>query len=103
VKNTGSVAGDEVSELYLIPPQSGLSPKQVLAGFERVHLNAGETKHVTFYLDPRTLSQVDEKGTRAVIAGNYKVSLGSSQPDGDLGSAAVSAQFSVEGTQQIPR
>ena len=38
---------------------------------------------ITFQLDPRTLSQVDEKGIRAVSAGNYKLSLGSSQPDGD--------------------
>ena len=67
VKNTGSLAGDEVSELYLIPPQSALSPKLALAGFQRFHLNPGETRHLTFTLDPRTLSQVDEKGTRAVI------------------------------------
>ncbi|MGA7242770.1 MAG: glycoside hydrolase family 3 C-terminal domain-containing protein, partial [Terracidiphilus sp.] len=83
VRNTGSIPGDEVSELYLIPPQSGLAPKVALAGFQRFHLNPGETRHITFTLDPRTLSQVDAKGTRAAFPGNYKLSLGSSQPDGD--------------------
>ncbi len=83
VSNTGSLPGDEVAELYLIPPQSTISPKLALAGFERFHLNPGETRHLTFTLDPRTLSQVDEKGTRAVTPGNYRLSLGSSQPDGD--------------------
>ncbi len=32
-----------------------------LAGFHRVHLAPGATQHVVFHLDPRTLSQVDEK------------------------------------------
>ena len=83
LKNTGTLAGDEVSELYLIPPQSALAPKQTLVGFQRVHLNAGETRHISFQLDPRTLSQVDESGTRAVTPGKYNLSLGSSQFDGD--------------------
>ena len=103
VKNTGSLAGDEVSELYLVPPQNPISPRHALAGFERIHLAAGETKHIIFHLDPRTLSQVDEKGTRAVTAGNYKLSLGSSQPDGDLGSASVSASFTIKGNKELPR
>jgi len=102
VRNTGSVAGDEVAQLYLIPPQSALSPKQALSGFQRLHLDPGETKHITFKLDPRTLSQVDDKGTRAVTPGEYKLSLGSSQPDGALGSSTISAPFTITGTRQLP-
>ena len=103
VRNTGSVAGDEVTQLYLIPPQSALSPKQALSGFQRLHLDPGETKHITFKLDPRTLSQVDDKGTRAVTPGEYKLSLGSSQPDGALGSSTISAPLTITGTNQLPR
>ena len=103
VRNTGSVAGDEVAQLYLIPPQSALSPKQALSGFQRLHLDPGETKHITFKLDPRTLSQVDDKGTRAVTPGEYKLSLGSSQPDGALGSSTISAPLTITGTNQLPR
>ena len=102
VRNIGSLAGDEVSELYLIPPQSPLAPKQALAGFERLHLNPGETRHITFHLDPRTLSQVDEQGTRAVTPGSYKLSLGSSQPDGDLGTSNIFASFTIGGAKDLP-
>ncbi len=44
VKNTGSRAGDEVAELYLVPPQTSVSPALALGGFTRIHLAPGETK-----------------------------------------------------------
>ena len=103
VKNVGNLAGDEVAELYLAPPRTGVSPQLALAGFERLHLNAGETKHVTFHLDPRTLSQVDDKGVRAVRPGRYRVSIGGSQPGGDAAQAVRSMEFTLAGTQQLPR
>jgi beta-glucosidase len=103
VRNTGSLPGDEVSELYLIPAPSGLAPKQMLAGFQRFHLNPGEARRLTFTLDPRTLSQVDEKGARAVTQGNYKLSLGSSQPDGNAANTTQSATFTITGTRGLPR
>jgi beta-glucosidase len=103
VKNAGKAAGDEVAELYLRSPQTSISPKIALAGFERVHLDAGESKHVTFHLDPRTLSQVDEKGNRAVQPGNYQVSLGGSQPDGDAAAGVQTRNFTIAGMRPIPR
>jgi len=101
VKNTGSRAGDEVTELYLTPPHTGVSPALALAGFNRVHLGPGETRHVSFNLDPRTLSQVDEKGVRSVSPGSYRVSVGGSQP-----TEAQSSQigdFTIDGTKELPR
>jgi beta-glucosidase len=103
VKNTGAAAGDEVAELYLTPPKTEVSPKLALQGFERVHLNAGETKHVVFHLDSRELSEVDDKGGRAVVPGQYRISLGGSQPEGDAADGVRSAEFSVVGTKEIPR
>ena len=102
VRNTGSFAGDEVAELYFRPPHSAdaqTGPRRI----QRFHLNPGETRHVTFTLDPRTLSQVDEKGTRAVLPGRYQISLGGSQPDGDAGQGVQSKEFNIVGTEQIPR
>ena len=98
VKNTGSRAGDEVAELYLTPPHTEVSPKLALAGFKRIHLAAGETKHIIFELDPRTLSQVDEKGVRAVRSGDYTIHVGGSQPP--VGSAGL--QVHISGTQELP-
>ena len=103
VTNSGSSAGDEVAELYLTPPHTDVSPTLALAAFERIHIDAGETKHLVFHLDPRTLSQVDDKGNRAVTAGAYRVSLGSSQPTGDAAQSVVTQQFTIEGTLPLPR
>jgi len=99
VKNTGKRAGEEVAELYLTPPHTDVSPNQALNGFTRVHLAPGETKHVTFTLDPRTLSQVDDKGIRAVTPGSYRIAIGGAQP-GEITNAQT---FAIEGTHEMPR
>ena len=99
VKNTGSVAGDEVAELYLAPPQTALSAAKALSGFERVHLLPGATKHVIFHLDPRTLSQVGADGSRKVMPGNYSISVGGSQPQ----PGSLSENFKITGSQDLPR
>jgi beta-glucosidase len=100
VKNTGSRAGDEVAQLYLTPPQTNVSPSLALDGFTRVHLAPGETRHVTFRLDPRTLSQVDDNGTRAVTPGSYRIAVGGSQPF--VSTNGQTADFTIEGTQELP-
>ena len=100
VRNEGSRDGDEVAELYLMPPHTKLSPALALEGFKRVHLAVGETKHVHFELTPREVSLVDAKGNRIVTAGQYSLSLGGSQPaDGKT----QIAEFSIEGRQELPR
>jgi len=100
VKNTSAREGDEVTELYLMPPADGVAPKLALEGFMRMHLKAGESRHVTFTLHPRELSVVDSKGVRAVRAGIYSVALGSAQP---AEAKDLSAKFTISGTQTLPR
>ncbi len=106
VKNTGGRAGDEVAELYLIPPHDangGLSPNLQLEAFERVHIAPGATKHVIFKLSPRQLSEVDDKGIRSVQPGSYKLSVGGSQPDDPRAPAKPqTATFTIVGTQELP-
>ena len=55
VTNTGAVRGDEVPQVYVGSPASPPVPMAVraLAGFERVSLDPGQTKHVTIELAPR--------------------------------------------------
>jgi beta-glucosidase len=56
VTNTGNVAGDEVVQLYIHQKfGSDSRPMRELKGFERVPLRPGETKTVTFELDPEQL------------------------------------------------
>jgi beta-glucosidase len=99
VTNTGKLAGDEVAQLYLIPPSSPVNPALELEGFERVHLGAGETRHLRFTLDPRQLSLVDGEGKRAVRAGEYRVAVGGSQPT----ASSLAATFAIAGSQPIAR
>lgn len=99
VKNTGPVVGDEVAELYLTPPRSAAAPIYALKGFNRVHLAPGELRRVHFTLDPRTLSQVDAEGARAVLPGAYTLSVDGSQPK----PSTLSAPLTITGTQALPR
>jgi beta-glucosidase len=56
VKNSGSVAGDEVVQLYVHQRTgSDARPRREMKGFERVALGPGETKTVSFKLGPEEL------------------------------------------------
>jgi beta-glucosidase len=100
VTNTSTVAGDEVVEAYLKTPQAN-GPIHSLAAFERVNLAAGESKDVTLTLDPRTLSSVDDKGNRAILAGKYKLTVGGAQPEET--EAKSEAGFTVTGSAAQPK
>jgi beta-glucosidase len=100
LRNTGTVAGEEVAELYLTPPKTDVSPRLALIAFQRVHLSPGESKHLQFDLSPRQLSVVDNQGHRAVAAGSYTLYLGGGQP-GDA--QDLHATFAIEGHEELPR
>jgi beta-glucosidase len=100
LKNASSVDGDEVAQLYVTPPQTVVSPRLALQGFQRVHLAAGESREVSFTLDARALSEVDAQGARKELAGEYAIFVGSSQPDG---SGANAVHVRVTGALELPR
>lgn len=78
VTNTGNMDADDVVLGFLKPPQAGINgvPLQVLFGFERVHVKAGQTETVWLYPEARDFTQVDCKGNRFVMAGDYTVQFG---------------------------
>ena len=106
VRNTGSLEGSEVAELYLTPPSDGnggLSPRIQLEGVQRLHLAPGQTRHISFTLDARQLSEVDAEGARSVQAGHYSIAVGGGQPaDPRLPSPAQTADFVITGTKPLP-
>ncbi len=96
VKNTSSRDGDEVSQLYIQPKNApSYAPKIWLAGFVRNTLKAGEERSLSFKLTPRELGLVDEKGERSMVAGEYTVFVGGSQPR-DAGNAGVSLVLKIQ-------
>ena len=82
LQNNGSVAGAEVVQLYLSFPSGAGEPPQQLKGFEKVHLEAGESTVVTLGLDARAFS-IWMVGTHAwaVVSGTFGVAVGSSSRD----------------------
>jgi beta-glucosidase len=79
VTNTGSRAGDEVVQLYIHDPVASISqPVRRLRGFERVTLNPGETRTVTFTLDRSDFGFYDNRGKFVVEPGQIDVYAGNS-------------------------
>jgi beta-glucosidase len=100
IKNTSQRDGDEVAELYLTFPSVPGAPLRALRGFTRVHLAAGEVRHLTLALQPRDLSLVNEVGDRVVAPGSYRLNLGGGQPG--TGESGAEASFTVRGEQKLP-
>ena len=56
VRNTGSIAGDEIAQLYVTLPSSAGEPFRKLAAFKRVSLAPGASQTVHLDLNPLILS-----------------------------------------------
>ena len=77
VANTGSRAGDEVVQLYVHPTVSSVvQPILRLAGFARVHLEAGTTRTVEFNIGPEQLAIWDRQMRYVVEAGKFDLMVG---------------------------
>lgn len=75
VTNTGALAGAEVVQLYICPPPNGIHrPVRELKGFQKVFLQPGEAKAVSFVLDDRAFA-LWQDGWRTPT-GTYGVEVG---------------------------
>lgn len=82
VKNTGEVTGDEVVQLYLHDTLASVArPVKELKGFQRISLNPGEEKKVTFELGFDELSMLDKDLNRMVEPGKFRIMVGASSKD----------------------
>ena len=80
--NTGKRAGDEVVQLYVRDKVSSvITYDSQLRGFERVSLQPGETRQVTFSLKPEDLQILDRNMNWTVEPGEFEVMIGSSSQD----------------------
>ena len=101
VKNTGSVAGAEVAELYVSDDESTIfRPVKELRGFEKIYLEPGETKDVKLTLDKRAFAFFNVKTNDwCVESGAFTVQVGASSRD-----IRLEAKVNVESTEacEIP-
>jgi beta-glucosidase len=84
VKNTGTVAGEEVVQLYLTDKVASVTrPVKELKGFEKIMLKPGESKMVHFRIGEKELGFYDERGTFIVEPGEFEVMVGGSSNQGE--------------------
>ncbi len=82
VKNTGSVAGDEVAQLYVRDVLASVArPVMQLAGFRRVRLAPGESKMVAITLSADQLKMLDRDMHWVVEPGAFRIMVGGSSKD----------------------
>ena len=83
VTNDGRMAGDEVVQMYIRDEVSSVTqPVKQLKGFQRIHLEPGETKTIQFVVTPDKLSFYNEEMRRVVEPGLFDIMIGpSSSPD----------------------
>jgi beta-glucosidase len=105
IRNTGLMAGDEVVQLYVTHEGIAGAPIRALQGIQRVHLARGEKKTVSFDLENRALSIVDENGKRRVVPGTVDVWIGGGQPEIRAGlpnTSGASTKFTITGEATLP-
>ncbi|MCQ2165081.1 MAG: glycoside hydrolase family 3 C-terminal domain-containing protein [Bacteroidales bacterium] len=82
VANTGRRAGDEVVQLYIRDMVSSVvAYDSMLRGFERVSLEPGQTKTVSFTLTPESFQMLDKDMKWTVEPGEFELRIGASSED----------------------
>jgi beta-glucosidase len=95
VKNTGSMAGDEVVQVYVSDRSASVPvPIRALKGFRRIHLNPGEAQRVEFALPPEDFSVINGDNNRVNHPGTFEISIGNGQPGGE-GSTTRTAEITL--------
>ena len=99
IKNTGSLAGEEVVQLYVKNAACETPrPPRELRGFAKAELQPGEVKEVCFTLSRRAFAYYEEKiHDFFVPSGLYGIEIGASSRD-----IRLTADVSVTSTVELP-
>ncbi len=83
IRNAGKLAGDEVAQVYVTFPETGIKvPLKQLKGFDRVHIEKGKTARVTISVPKKELRLWDDaKGEFYTPTGNYIFMVGAASDD----------------------
>ena len=82
VKNTGNRDADEIVQLYIRDKVASISrPVKELKGFQRIHLNAGESKEVNFQVTPETLKFYNAELKYVIEPGDFDIMVGPNSRD----------------------
>jgi beta-glucosidase len=88
IKNTGSITGDEVAQVYIQYPELERMPLKELKGFKRVSIEKGSEKEIQFSIPVNELQKWDLKEKRwKLYPGTYTVLVGGHSQDARLSSS----------------
>jgi beta-glucosidase len=77
LSNTGKVAGEEVAQLYIHDPLASVSrPVKELKGFQKILLQPGESRDISFEITPDMLAFYRLDMTYGLEAGDFEVFIG---------------------------
>ena len=77
VRNTGDRAGQEVVQLYVRDEVASITPSvKRLRAFEKIQLDAGESKVITFQLRPEDLAFIGLQNTWITEPGRFTLIIG---------------------------
>ncbi|WP_396600613.1 glycoside hydrolase family 3 N-terminal domain-containing protein [Algibacter sp. R77976] len=82
VTNIGNVKAKEVVQMYIKDEIGSVTrPDKELKGFEKIELDAGESKTVSFKITPKMLEFTGISMEKVLEAGDYTVKIGTSSQD----------------------
>lgn len=82
LKNRGSINTEEVAQIYIKDLDSSLAvPNYSLCAFQRIFLQAGESKTIKLVIPNSAMNIVDMEGKRYIDSHHFKLYAGISQPD----------------------
>lgn len=80
VINRGNFEGSEAVQVYVKALREG-TPNAQLKALKKISLKPGESCVVTFVLEKEVFGLCDDSGVKRIVAGDYQISFGGSQPD----------------------
>lgn len=98
IKNTGSVDGAEVAQLYIgLPDAKVFRPAKELKGFKKVFIKAGETAEVRIAFDDKTFRYFNVNTNKWEVEGGiYDIMIGASVAD-----IRLKTTLAVNGTTEV--
>ena len=104
VKNTGSVSGKEVAQVYVTAPKGNIEkPVQELKAFAKTReLKPGESQTLTMTIDRRDLTSFDEAGSQWLgEAGSYTFHIGNSSRNLPLSAMLKLSEYTEKTTNAL--
>lgn len=102
VTNSGKMDSKEAVQLYIENPDIN-APIRSLIGFKKIFLKRGASTIISFKVNPKDLSLIDNNGNRYIKPNNIKFWIGSGQPDAKNNVDGVYVSYRIVGNKSLSK